>query len=285
MSPLDAARVLADMDGANRPTSPTGARGLAEAMRQGRWLVQPHGIVFDRNRRLIDGRHRMVALASLAKVAPELLVPMHVSVGADPRAFLVMDQGRKRRMADHLATAGLVDRNHKAVASALTQVAHYDRFAGTGLAFPTHSGPLPAAALVECVERSPAALERLIDCVEGYRAGPAIRARAAIAAAHFLGREAGVEDVDGFFYRLASAENLEPGSPELTLHRRAVQATNSGVKIGALSWLLLLVRALNAAHHGEPWQKAVLRPRGKAAAMPLLLDLESSPFGFAGVLR
>jgi hypothetical protein len=76
---------------------------LASEMKAGRWRLTHQGIAFSTNRVLLDGQHRLWAVA-LSGVT----VPMRVFVNEPPEAMEALDTGQRRRNDQILTlTAGL----------------------------------------------------------------------------------------------------------------------------------------------------------------------------------
>ncbi len=76
---------------------------LAEEMRAGRWRLTHQGIAFSTNRVLLDGQHRLWAVAMSG-----ITIPIRVFVNEPPEAMEVLDTGQRRRNDQILTlTAGL----------------------------------------------------------------------------------------------------------------------------------------------------------------------------------
>jgi hypothetical protein len=85
----------------NRRLTPSASRKLREKIAQLLWCCNGESIVFDWHGILLNGQHRLDAIAS-GKVP----VPVLVVFGVDPAAFATYDQPKKRNNADIL---GLLD--------------------------------------------------------------------------------------------------------------------------------------------------------------------------------
>lgn len=86
----------------NRPLSKPYVRELKEDLLTGRWKETHQGVGFDTNGALVDGQHRLHAIA-------ESGVPawLPVTRGLDPSVFEVIDQVRKRTAAQILTMEGV----------------------------------------------------------------------------------------------------------------------------------------------------------------------------------
>jgi hypothetical protein len=85
----------------NRPVSRSRVKRIARAIQAGLWQVNGQTLVLCPEFRLLDGRHRCLAI-----VDAQQSVETWVVVGIDPGCFATMDQGGKRSGADVLAIAG-----------------------------------------------------------------------------------------------------------------------------------------------------------------------------------
>ncbi len=93
----------------NRPLSDAHVDYLAGEMKAGRWRLTHQGIAFSSNRVLLDGQHRLWAVA-LSGVT----VPMMVAVNEPPDVMEVLDTGKVRPVTHILtltANMGLITKN------------------------------------------------------------------------------------------------------------------------------------------------------------------------------
>ena len=96
----------------NRPVSKAVVNRYAEAMKSGKWKLIPHGIAIDTNGALVDGQHRLMAVAISG-----VTVPMQVTWDVDPETFFVIDTGKTRSNSDII---GIHEPNYcKEIAGAL----------------------------------------------------------------------------------------------------------------------------------------------------------------------
>jgi hypothetical protein len=85
----------------NRPVSRARVKTIARAIAAGLWQVNGQTLVLCPEFRLLDGRHRCLAIVEAGRSIETFVV-----VGIDPACFRTMDQGGKRSGADVLAIAG-----------------------------------------------------------------------------------------------------------------------------------------------------------------------------------
>jgi hypothetical protein len=86
----------------NRPISKARVRALIEDLRRGRWQTNGESIILDASLRLLDGQHRLMAVAESGIAITALVV-----VGVAPAAMPSIDQGRSKGGADVLHMAQL----------------------------------------------------------------------------------------------------------------------------------------------------------------------------------
>lgn len=77
-----------------RKVSATTVKRYTEVMRAGKWLLTHQGIAFDRRGMLIDGSHRLRAVAASGATVTFWVMP-----DQDPGTFAVLDNGLKRQAA------------------------------------------------------------------------------------------------------------------------------------------------------------------------------------------
>jgi hypothetical protein len=85
----------------NRPPSRARVKTIARAITAGLWQVNGQTLVFDAAFRLLDGRHRCLAIVEAGQSVQTFCV-----IGIDPSCFVTMDSGRKRSGSDILSIAG-----------------------------------------------------------------------------------------------------------------------------------------------------------------------------------
>ena len=97
------AQTMLDTNENNRNVRKRNVETLAAAMRRGAFQLSPQGIAFDKNGKLIDGQHRLLAV-----IQSGCTVQMRVTMGCDTDAFKVLDTG-KNRNADDICTFEGID--------------------------------------------------------------------------------------------------------------------------------------------------------------------------------
>lgn len=107
LTPNDAEKLLiASSSQRQRPLSQTRVQQYARLMRDGQWRVTHQAIGIDPAGVLIDGQHRVAAIA-----ASGVNVPILIAYDSDPETFDVLDTGRTRTPAATLSIAGFGNAN------------------------------------------------------------------------------------------------------------------------------------------------------------------------------
>lgn len=88
----------------NRPLQKGHVGFLANQMKAGKWMETGDSIKFGKNRELIDGQHRLMAI-----IRTGIPIPFLVVREVDDEAFEVIDTGRKRSAADVLMVASIFE--------------------------------------------------------------------------------------------------------------------------------------------------------------------------------
>ncbi|MHC4750251.1 MAG: hypothetical protein ACYTFW_10285 [Planctomycetota bacterium] len=108
----------------NRRVTRQYQRQLSESMSRGEWKFNGDTIRIDRNGKILDGQHRLLACI-------ESGITMHTIVvtGLDPNVFDTIDVGKRRNFADVLSTGGQTTYVHE-TASALRKIDQTLNFKG-----------------------------------------------------------------------------------------------------------------------------------------------------------
>lgn len=115
ITPTRAASILAH-NTLNRPVSQAAVDRYAQDMREGRWMANGQTIVISDSDELLDGQHRLHAIIKSGVAQPMLLVE-----GIARSAFVTIDNGRARNLADVLGIQGW---KNTRVAAAIARAAY-----------------------------------------------------------------------------------------------------------------------------------------------------------------
>ncbi len=227
---------LATMD-KNRPVNSMTVNTYEKEIREGRWERNGEAIKFDDEGHLIDGQHRLKALARTidTKNTPdEIILEMLVVRGLPPDSQLTMDQGRRRDAGQQLELLG------------------HSR---------TKYSPVTVGQVVEFVDDDEHRKE--LDMVVAYRQrfkGNPIRP-AICAAMMLLFARKDADAADEFMDSFTSGANLAPGSPILALRQRFEKARYNREQLSDRDGMYYFIQAWNAWVKGRPLNK-MQRPTG-----------------------
>lgn len=242
ITPAMARKLTADLALNQRKLRETKVAQYARDMRAGDWPLTGDTIKIDVNGKLIDGQHRVAAIA-----LAEIDVEMYVAYDVDPAVMPVLDSGLGRKFGDVLHISGTPNRTLTgAIVRYICQfeAKNYTASSGFGRPVPTHS---------EMLARFEADAELFVTATtRGYdvqrmklsSGGPA-------GTAFFLFTKASTDSdlAHTFFDFLISGANLEFGDPILALRNRLTRARMERLK--AAEYLSLYVRTWNALAEGR----------------------------------
>lgn len=237
----------------NRPLRNRQVEFLRGVIQRGEWFLNGDAIRFDETGTLIDGQHRLWAIA-LSETPVESLVIR----GLKRAAQLTIDVGTRRNLADQLRMMG--QSNPLNLAAALVGKWRYDN----GL-IRTSQRPTIQQAL-SLLEANPD-LEESVKVHETLRRA---NLRVMAGAGGFLHYEFSSVDPDAaedFYERLKTGTNLTKTSPVLHLRNRLLAGKTSAVVQSAL-----FIKAWNAFVMGEEVKQLMWRPVGTGAeAFPVVV--------------
>ena len=236
----------------NRPASTVTIEKYRRDMADGNWQFTGDAIRFDAAHNLIDGQHRLSAIAAMP---PRFAVPLLVIKGLEQRSQLVMDQGRRRTPGQQLSLLGIKHANIVAAVARLTIMWE------EGLMFRDNKlQQLTTAAQVEQWAADNSASVALI----GEHAGDirAVDTRPSVTGTAFV-RIAKINEDQAvaFLSSLATGANLSEGDPILTLKNRFHKIRRDNLGVSERDLLAFFILAWNAHRAGKAMSK-FQRPRG-----------------------
>jgi hypothetical protein len=258
LTPADARRLL-EHNTHNRGVQDRLVLKYAAAMEAGLWRMNGEAIKIGSSGTILDGQHRLEALALQAEgTGIEFLVIR----GVDDAAQSTMDQGKLRGLNDILSLEGI--ESDKSLAAAVRAYLLWQR----GLLFvdtKTATAQLSNQWILLWARDNN-------DTIELLRRGLAYRkipARPALTAAIYtrVAEAHNVDTAEEFFQGTADGKNLAEGSPVLALRNRLYRMQgqnrdNVRTKISDRDIIGLFVTAFNAWVLGRPLAK-LQRPTGK----------------------
>jgi len=253
----------------NRPVKPGNILKIKNDLEQGNFRLTHQGIAFDWDGNLIDGQHRLMAIAESGVTAH-----MYVTYNCDPEIFKVIDSGSTRNTNDVLKLLGVV--NYSTVASGIRLVlwAH-DRYSAQTSVFVkkvyknyTTTNAETAAFYTQNAEN----LDYLTDKARKLRKMNAALMQSSILAFLFLAKEKTGSDAQAheFMYRIASGANLRSGSVELALSKyiNVRHLDLQGYKKGEFM-LMAYIKAFNRYLAGDA---LLLFRMGSTDQMPVIAE-------------
>ena len=241
-----AAEWLAVYAGPNRPINDGRVLQYQGDMEAGRWAFTADPIVISRTGKLLNGQHRLTAIANCV---PAITLPCMVVFGVDDGAQMYMDQPQVRTVAQQLGLKGLPNSALSAAAAKLYLEWTRDRLYKSPSRGVTSKAEITEWALAH---------EDLLQTAlaTGYNkvdAPPSVVGAFALAIIQI-----NPEKAFEFMGRLTSGADLAEGDPILALDRRLRNIRRSGVKVGVREYLAYFIRAWNAWLNGERLTKLQL---------------------------
>lgn len=233
----------------NRNLREKAVMAYARDMEAGNWAENGEAIKFAKDGTLLDGQHRLQAIA-LSGVT----VTMLVVTGLDNRSQETMDDGRKRTLADALHLRG---ETNAVVLGALLRRAlmwNMGQYRNTGAHTPTNT---------ECLTF----LADHPECRHSATVAVALRKPVALPASivgltHWVFTRIDAEDAAFFFERLGTGANLSQYHPILSLRKKAREVSEGPGRVPEDMLLAFVIKAWNAYRDGDEMRLLRFRPGG-----------------------
>lgn len=259
ISPKQAAEYL-EMNDQNRNLREKLVAKLVGAIKRGEWLETGDPIKFN-GERLIDGQHRLAAIARAGR-----RVPVWVARGVPSEAQEVVDTGAARTPGDMLALRGYSNVN---VVAAIARLVWLYRTAGSIV--PENNWILPThQQLLQTVEDESILEERAAWATRFHKQDRALQIGGSLGGAlrHLFAELASEEDAQGFFDELLAPRNTT--SPPALLRQRLLRASPH-TPITRTMRAALIVKAWNAWIAGERPTRLTWRAGGaKKESFPVI---------------
>ncbi len=251
ITPAEARLMLASTE-RNRKLSETVVKRYRNDMLSGRWLFTGDPIRFDSDGHLIDGQHRLAALAGLPAHSH---IEFVVITGLDTETQMVMDQGRIRQAGQQLQMRGIKDAMLVAAGVRLyLSYRHGFLFRDNKLA-QEHITTAYIESWVEEHADRVAFLGGFITNIKLTDAPPSVAYAAALI---FVQANPMVTEE---FFKLLSHGAGGPEHPITVLDKRLQRHRREGIKISSRDVLGLYIQTWNAWRHDKPLTR-FQRPRG-----------------------
>lgn len=123
----------------NRPVSKARIRVMITDMREGRWVFNGEPIILSEDLALIDGQHRLMAVAEAGVTVPMMVI---VGIGTSADVLMSIDQGQRKTAGDLLHMVGLTQARE--LASAARWLFRFERQCMRDKAMTLRSADVPA---------------------------------------------------------------------------------------------------------------------------------------------
>lgn len=261
MTPAEAEKILLrSTDMRQRALRADRVARLVHAIRDGQWQLTHQAIALDRDGRVIDGQHRLTAIATAG-------IPVDVLVARDVagETFGVLDVGATRSPGDVLRIAGFAQVHH--LAAAIRYLLAYERVAGTPDTLDRASKMFTAQDVLNVAqhpERGPQIVNALSAATGISTALRRPGYKTWMAAVIVVLQDSDVNPALAldFLERLRDGAMLPAGSPVLALRRYLIQDTGLGTAPnstrGAVG-MATTIKAFNGWLEGSSRQVMVFR--------------------------
>lgn len=240
----------------NRKIRKTDVDRYKRDMRGGKWHLDGSPIRFSPDGYLLDGQHRLTAIAETG-----VTIPMLVVRGVDSEAQSVMDTGRRRSAADALDIAGHAHYSTLAAAARLLLEVDNGWLDMGGRYEVSHSEILATIEANPDLESAVAFIRPLTRKSEV----PPVMA----AYTYMIMRRISAQDAAEFWVAMSEKVGLKAGDPVLALSNRFAEARRSRERLKRSIQLSLIYRAWNARRHGKTMTFIrVNSPKGGLVAIP-----------------
>lgn len=238
------ARTMLKRNTRNRPLNPNTVETYSRLIKEGRWKITHQGIAFDTTGALLDGQHRLAAIAQSG-----IPVKIMITHNVDPDEFAVIDIGRRRTPADALGVAG-VEHNRNQIASIARFLRNYDRMDQGGWT-DKHSARLDNSNILDAVEDYGATQINSavrVGTTHGRLSGINITVLAAFFYLLHFRHDTPLVEVMKFIQGVSSGAGLDAGDPRLALRNAMLHPKGAGAKTSKArrDQLVAVIKAWNA---------------------------------------
>lgn len=246
LSSEQAAEWLEAYRGPNRRVSEGQVLKYQSDMEAGRWHFQGSPLVISTTHKMLDGQHRLIALANCV---PSVTLPFLVVRGVPDSHQLVIDLHSSRTVAQQLSLRGLT---HSSVYAASAKL--YLEWTRGRLFKSSARGSTSKTEIVQWVLDH----QDLLEAIAATKFQQVDAPPSAVGAFALAVIQANPTRAVEFFDRLASAVGWEDGDPLLALDRRLRNIRKAGIRLHAREWLALFIKAWNAWVLGDRLSKLQL---------------------------
>lgn len=248
---------LLDQNINNRKFKERYVEEYVQALLIGDWQFNGDPIRVATSGRLLDGQHRLMAIAEASVTVPVVLI-----TGLPDKAQMTMDAGAKRSYADHLQLNGEGDPN--SLGAAVASYANYRTHVGKQMWPPTGRQRLSIAQLDRVLAENPGLREA--TAISGTLYKKLRISRPAISLALYVQSGLNQEDCDFFWERVMNGDGLSSDDntqPILKLREYIVEKHKHGEDHRKLApCAAAIFKTWNAYREGRALSTAVVRLGG-----------------------
>lgn len=229
-TPEKASEWLSKFNTHNRPMKPRNVQSIANDIKAGRWIENGDTIGFDVTGKLVDGQHRLAAIA-LSGIPVNLIVVR----GLPEESFQTKDTGARRTARDTLSVLG--EKNTTSLASAVRFVHGY--LTGQYSAWLK----LDNQTSVEVLNNNPG-IRDSVSFVVALNVRVVLRESIA-AGCHYLFSQKDKELADWFFTRLKDGLGIGESDPVYLLRQRLISDRSASVNARSSQVAPYVIKAWN----------------------------------------
>lgn len=236
-----AQRILEHHHGRNRSINPKTVRRYKDDITAGVWTFAGDPLRFDHNGMLIDGQHRLAAIAQLND--PNIAIPFSILLGLPPESIKTMDQGAKRTAGQQLDIAGV--KNYNTIAAGAKIAYHWNQ--GT-LNRSSHGKVISTPVIEQYVHDHRHIIDHVNDHMYKIRNNDIPNGPAVACAIIFTQVD---PDAEREFFTLLSEGGEPKGSPINTLDRKMAKMRRDNTRQRAEETIAMVFKAWNAWRDGK----------------------------------
>lgn len=226
----------------NRKVSKNNLAKLKRSLLRGDWVLNGEAIKIAADGRVLDGQHRLMAVAETGISIETFLV-----TGLDGNIQHTMDSGKARNISDAFSLMGISSAT--AVAATVAGVIRAEQY-GLRNAFQTsEKTPVATTEAVDRLEREPELADLSRATTKFGRIGLTGRIASVL---YYTFSSVDADDADYFFEKLFEGDGLERGNPILTLRNLLISSKESYRGERNPVWLAAVtIKAWNKFRDGE----------------------------------
>lgn len=225
----------------NRHITKNSIESYSKAMLRGEWVPNTQAIGFDIDGNLIDGQHRLYAIAASGTTIESFVVR-----GLAANTFTTIDIGRRRRSSDFLSIYGHI--NSTTLAATLSWLYAYKKNAFKGIRV---SRNISHSELIEALEEYHTVPETIKYILHISKKTRILSPSGAMALCHIFSTKCPNEARE-FFRKLYTGSNLSEDSPILHLRNYQINLNTNRVFQGKTEIVIAVIKTWNAYINNKP---------------------------------